>query len=140
MPLELSYIIQPYFLEVEIQGGRTTGREFEEMATIWGQVFQISKKESRYNILAHVRVKERLPVNTQINISFKVKEIGCTHSHRIAVFVNNKEVLKSAELIERYMHEEGYSVQLFNNKDRARRWLLREKKRSRILDLLDSFD
>ena len=139
MPLSLSHTVHPYFLEVEIQGNRMPGGEFEETAAIWKEVFQISKAENRSNILAHVRVRDRLPVRAQVNISLKIKEIGCTHSHRIGVVAINKEVLKSAKLIERYMQEEGYDVHLFKNKEQARRWLLKEKKRSKLLDLLDSF-
>jgi hypothetical protein len=139
MPLELVHTLHSYYLEVEIQGNRTPGNEFEETAAIWAKIFQISKAENRLSILAHVHLKDRLPVNAQINISLKLEEIGCTPFHRIGVIAYNKEVYKRGELIERYVAEEGFVVQLFKNKDKARRWLLHEKKKSRILDLLDSF-
>ncbi|MDH3698683.1 MAG: hypothetical protein OER83_04420 [Flavobacteriaceae bacterium] len=139
MSLELLHTLHSYYLEVKIRGDRTPGNEFEETAAIWAKIFQISKAENRSNILAHVRVKNRLPINAQINISFKLKEIGCTQSHRIGVIVYNKEVYKSAALVERYMQQEGFAVHLFRHKDKARRWLLHEKKKSRISNLLDSF-
>ncbi len=140
MPLELSHRIHPEYLEVEVNGQRTLGMEFEESISLWSNVFSISKKQDMQNILAHNRAQGKFPVKAQINLSFKIQEIGCTPAHRIAVIAYNGEVTKNSQLIVRFMQSKNYTIQFFKNKEKAKRWLLREKKRSKILDLLDSFD
>lgn len=139
MPLELSHTVQPLYLDIHIQGDRTPGREFEETAELWSDIFSISRSEGLNNILAQVRVRRRFPVNAQINISFKLKEIGCTFDHRIAIVAFNREVYNNASLVIRYMQGEGYNIRLFKSKERAKRWLLRQKQRRNLMDLFDSF-
>lgn len=138
MPLELAHTVHPDYLEVHVQGARMHGREFEESLSIWSDVFSLSKNENRRNILAHNKARGRFPVKAQINLSFKIKEIGCTLGHRIAVISYNTEVYKNGQLIVRFMQGKGYSIQLFKSKEKARSWLLREKKRRTLMDIFDS--
>lgn len=138
MPLELAHTVHPEFLEVHVQGERLHGRELEESLSIWSDIFSISKNENRRNILAHNKARGRFPVKAQINLSFKIKEIGCTLGHRIAVISYNSEVYRNAQLIVRFMQGKGYSVQLYKNKEKARSWLLREKKKKSLKNIFDS--
>lgn len=139
MPLDLSHTIHSNYLEAQIQGSRTPNSELEETAQVWSDIFKLSEKYDQHKILAHVRVKGRFPVNAQIEFSFLLKEIGCTVEHRIAAVAYSNEIFKNATLIEKYMKGEGYMVGLFKSKERAKRWLLHEKKKSSFLDLFDSF-
>ena len=139
MPLELLHTIHPLYLDVQIHGDRTPGKEFEETAELWSHIFSISRTEGLNNILAQVRVRRRFPVNAQINISFKLQEIGCSLDHRIAIIAFNREVHKNAQLIVRYMQGEGFTIRLFKSKEKAKRWLLHQKKKRSLGDLFDSF-
>jgi len=139
MPLELSHSIHPEYLEVHVSGERSHGIELEESFGVWSQVFSVSLQQHRLNILAHNRARGRFPVKAQIDLSFKIQEMGCTLDHRVAVISYNKEVTKDAQIIIRFMSSKGYTVQFFTSRDKAIRWLLREKKKPSILDIFDSF-
>ena len=138
MPLELKHTLHPNFLEITIRGERFPGQELEETIEIWSEIFKVSRLKNRFNILAHIRSQGRFPVKAQINLSFKIKEIGCTPEHRIAVISYSNEISKNIQLIIRFMNGKGYTIQLFKNKDKARRWLLKEKRKNFLKDLFDS--
>lgn len=139
MPLELVHTIHSDYLEVQIQGERTIGNELEEAIRIWSQIFGLTERYFQNNILAHVRVKRRFPVRAQIDFSFRLTEIGCTPDHRIAVVAYSSEIFKNASIIEKYLLNEGYSTRIFKSKEKARRWLLRKKKKPSFLNIFDSF-
>ena len=139
MPLDLSHKIHPEHLEVHVSGERSRGTELAEAIALWSKVFSISNRENKLNILANNRTRGRFPVKAQIDLAFKIQEMGCTFGHKIALIAYSNEFLKNAQLIVRFMKGKGYTVQLFTNKDKAKRWLLRKKNKARFLDLFDSF-
>jgi len=139
MPLELVHNTHPNFLEVHLHGKRKHGHELEEAIALWSTVFAISNQQNRLNILAHNRARGRFSVKAQINLAFKIQEMGCTLAHRIAVISYNSEVFKNGQLIVRFMQGKGYTIQLFKNKDKAKRWLLQNKEKVSLRNLLDSF-
>lgn len=139
MPLELSHSIHPEYLEVHVNGERSRGTELEEAIALWSKVFSISNEENRLNIIAYNRARGKFPVKAQINLAFKIQEMGCTLGHKIAVISYNRELFKNAQLIIRFMQGKGYTIQLFKNKEKARKWLLQQKKKTSFLDIFDSF-
>ena len=140
MPLELLHTIHPRYLEAQILGERTFGAELEETTEVWKNIFKLCILEDRKKVLVHSRTKGRFPLNAQINLSLRLNEIGCTREHRIAAIAYSSELYKNAQLIEKYMQSLGFAVRVFKGKEKARSWLLQEKKKFSIRDLLDSFD
>ena len=139
MPLELLHTNHSDYLEVHIQGTRTPGHELEETTAIWARIFHLSEKYQQNNIMAHVRAKGRFPVTARVDFAFGFKKTGCTPNHRIAAVAYSSELFNNATIVEKYVREEGYSARLFKSREKARRWLLREKKKFSLLDLFDSF-
>lgn len=139
MPLELLHTNHSDYLEVHIQGTRRSGHELEEATAIWAQVFHLSEKYQQNNIMAHVRARGRFPVTARVDFAFGFKKTGCTLNHRIAALAYSNEFFINATLVERYVREEGYNARLFKSREKARRWLLQEKKKFSLMDLFDSF-
>lgn len=138
MPVQLSHTIHPEYLEVFLDGNRTPGIELEETTFYWSQIFEISKRTGRNRILVHARMKGRFPIKAQVEIAFRIKEIGCTHAHQIAVIAYSRITYDKANLIEKWMLNWGYRTRLFRNRDRARNWLLQREQKSVLQKILGS--
>ena len=139
MSLRFSHTIYTEYFEVVIEGSRTPGKEWEESASLWKQVFAISKNEDIKNILTLARIKGRFPLNAHINFALQLKDIGCTLLHRIAYVPTDRQIQKNPPLIFKYMHSAGYDIKIFKSREKAKRWLLQEKRKVSLLDLFDSF-
>lgn len=139
MAVELSHTLYPDHLEITLQGTRTTGQELEEGAELGLRIIRLSEKHDQKNILVHMRIRGRLPMNAQVGISFRIEDYGYTPDHRIAAVAYNKEIYDNVQLMMKYWQEEGYRFRLFKNKDNAQRWLLRKHRKSVFLSLFDSF-
>ena len=139
MPVELSHINHPEYLEIFLDGNRIPGNELEETTAYWKRIFEISQKLGQRRILVLARIKGRFPVIAQVEISFRIKEIGCTHEHRIAAVAYSEETFIKAYLIEKLMLNWGYKTRLFRNKEKAKSWLLQRKQKSVLQKILGSF-
>ena len=139
MPLELTYTIHPDYLEVHVHGERQNGHELEEAIALWAEVFSISNQQDSLKILAHNHVRGRFPVKAQIDLSFKIHEMGCTIDHRIAVIPHNRQVSKNAQLIVRFMQSKGFTIQFFRSKEKAKKWLLQPDKTPSFQGSFDFF-
>lgn len=139
MPIQLSHTIHPEYLEVFLDGNRTPGNELEETAICWSHIFVISETCGQDRILVHARMKGRLPIKAQVEIAFRIKEIGCTPAHRIAAIAYSQETFDKAHLIEKWMLNWGYNARLFRNKDSAESWLLQKEQKSTFQKIFGFF-
>lgn len=139
MPVELSHINHPEYLEINLVGNRTPGYELEETTSYWKKIFEISQRLGHDCILVHARMKGRFPIMAQVEISFRIKDIGCTHEHRIAAVAYSEETYIKAYLIEKLMLNWGYRTRLFRNKDKAKNWLLQRQQKTAFQKIFESF-
>ena len=139
MSLQVSHYSYPRYLEFHIRGNRLVGKEAEETAAIAAEIFSVSLETGHTNILILADIPQRLPLGSQIDFSMNMESIGITKDHRIALLALHDEVFMSSQLIVGYLNNQGYTVQLFRNKDKARRWLLPKNRKSVFLELFDSF-
>jgi|GEM_PF-2077283 len=139
MSLEFVHTLHSDYLEIQIKGVRTRGKEWEEAASMWKHIFEFSDKYGLKKILVNARHQGKFPINAHINFALQLKEIGCTLAHRIAYATSDRQIQKNPPLIFGYMQGAGYDIQIFKRKEEGKRWLLGEKKRFPLIDLFDSF-
>ncbi len=140
MSLEFVHTLHSDYIEVQIYGVRTRGKEWEESASMFKHIFEISTRYGLKKILVQARHRGNFPINAHINFALQLKEIGCTLAHRIAYVTRDRQIQKNPPLIFGYMQSAGYEIQIFKRKEEGKRWLLQEKKKFSIRGLLDSFD
>ncbi|MBT8235917.1 MAG: hypothetical protein KJO04_06970 [Bacteroidia bacterium] len=139
MSLEFVHILHPNYIEVQINGVRTRGKERQEAASMWKHIFEISDRYGLKKILVQARHRGNFPINAHINFALQLKEIGCTLAHRIAYVTTDRQIQKNPPLIFGYMQSAGYEIQVFKRKEEGKRWLLGKKKRFPLIDLFHSF-
>lgn len=139
MPVKLTHTVHHEYLEIFLDGKRTPGNELEETTAYWSRIFELSEISGHNRILVHARMKGRFPVMAQVEISFRVKDMGCTHAHRIAAIAYSQETFDKAYLIEKLMLNWGYRTRLFRNKDRAKNWLLQKQQKSVLQKIFGAF-
>ena len=94
------------------------------MISIWQEIFKLSELFGTPKILSRINIDGRLPLNAQINMALKVKEIGCTRMHRVACLMYSRQNYSEQELIVNFVQAQGYNGQLFEGENEALEWLL----------------
>lgn len=125
MAIDITYESFPDYLDILIQGRRSRGKELEEMISIWQEIFKLSDLFGTQKILSRLNIDGRFPLNAQINMALKVKEIGCTRMHRVACLMYSRQSYSEQELIVNFVQAQGYNGQLFKGENEALEWLLR---------------
>ena len=124
MPLKLKHALNQDYLKVEILGNRTPGNEVAESKEIWKAVADLANKEKKYKVLALMKVKGRLPINSAFEIAESAGSLGWSQNHKLAVVAGSEAVLMNIRLSEMIMTNLGYEMKLFGSTRMARKWLL----------------
>ena len=124
MPLHLSHKVHSKYLDVVIEGERTSGEELEEMIRIWQGIFELSNQYGVLQVLSRNKAAGRFPLNAQINMAMRMEDMGCTKSHRIACLAYSNQLFDDQQLIVKYAQAQGYNGQLFDDEQEALTWLL----------------
>ncbi|MGI9546247.1 MAG: hypothetical protein ACR2MM_03350 [Flavobacteriaceae bacterium] len=112
------------YLRIEFSGQRMVGSEIEEARNMWLQVANLCKESGVHNILAHMNIEGRLPIDSAYKLAQSVEEIGFDRRYKLAVVATNIEVSQNIQLSETIFANMGYEVRTFKKVRLAKKWLL----------------
>lgn len=83
---------------------------------------RICSLEAQNRVLAHLRIKERLPIRYCMEIARFAQETGWSPSWKLALVMEAHNHM-ALHLVKSFMVHLGYEVEVFLNKRTARKWL-----------------
>ena len=100
-----------------------------ESRRIWQQLKYLVKREDRRLILATICIGDNMPVERSVDVARLAVESGLDKDVKIAFFLPTDQNLLTFNLLSTFLVYLGFQAATFQNKKRARRWLVRSDKK-----------
>lgn len=129
MPSRLNYQVDRKYLAVSLTANGDTQYALLESRRIWHQVQYLCQREKRRCILATVSIEGPLPVERSVDIARLALESGLDKGVKIAFILPEDQNLLTFNLLATFLVYLGFQAATFQNKKRARKWLLSPDKK-----------
>lgn len=124
MPYDLKIQEHENYLRVEVSGERTPGSEVEDATSVWSHVAEVCREKNKDRILGIYNVTGRLSARAAHAIAYDPARFGYSKQFKLALVDFNEESRQDILFGEDVAVSGGYQVQVFENEEEARAWLL----------------
>ncbi|MEQ9562025.1 MAG: hypothetical protein RLN69_05850 [Woeseiaceae bacterium] len=113
------------YLQLDVSGTYTPGKEAAEMRQMWAEVSDTCRRHQRRRVLAYSAVTGALPTMIGFELASDPSSFGWERNFRMALVFEDKERYESHLFAETVMVNRYYDMKPFMNEDEAKAWLLR---------------
>lgn len=114
----------PDFIRVEVSGIRKPGEAAENAHAVGREITSVCRETGIDRILLVVDLSGRLSAIDAFEIVTRSQDYGWSHAFKLAFVDLNAESLADSRFTETVALNRAYRMQVFDNEDDAREWLL----------------